>query len=753
MTPERWQEVKRIAGDALAMAAADRDAYVERACAGDRALGAEVASLLAAEDPTGAFLDIDRPPDRIGAYRIVGEIGRGGMGVVYLGERADGEFEQRAAIKIVKRGMDSAAVLRRFVAERRILATLQHPNIARLLDGGMTPDGRPYFVMEYLAAEPLTAYCRRKTLGLADRLELMATVCDVVEYAHRHLVLHRDLKDGNILVGDDGAPKLLDFGIAKLLAVDEGAGAPMTEAGQRALTPQSSSPEQIRGEPLTTATDIYSLGLLTYELIAGTPPYHVPLAGPIEQARTIAEARPKRPSAAAVVPIARRIRADLDTVVMKAIEKEPADRYARAADLGEDLRRVWQGLPILARPATVVYRARKYASRNWRGLAIAATLAAIVSWAVADALVQGRRAERHFREVRALANSFLFEFHDAIAKLPGSTPARALVLTRALEYLDRLSREAATDVDLKKELAESYLRVGEAQGLYYESNLGKTMEARASFDKAVALFADVARARPSDAAGVALANARLRLASTYQATDPARARALIDEAIGEAGGQAAEDSREPRRALTLGIAQVALAENGKSSRADAAAARERAIGIFRRLATTGPDTAEARRFLSISLKRRAATAAVQPDRLAGVRGDLAEAAAIDEQRVLADPADAVAKLDLALGQGYLAAILQRGGDLDGASAALARAMETRQGILRADPQNLRVRTQLIGDCIRLAAISQKKGRPDEMRAAIATGQSLASAVTGSAAANPDFQTAVAELSRIAARQP
>jgi non-specific serine/threonine protein kinase/serine/threonine-protein kinase len=497
VNPERWQQIKDIVADALAVPPPDRAVFLARACAGDPDALAEASSLLAADDPAGAFLEIDRPPDRIGVYRIIREIGRGGMGSVYLGARADGQFEQQVAVKIVKRGMDSAAVLQRFASERQILARLQHRHIARLFDGGMTPDGRPYFVMEYLEAEPIVEYCETRRLGVPERIDLMRTVCDAVDYAHRHLVLHRDLKSENILVDASGDAKLVDFGIAKVLATDDAAGQ-ATEIGLRVLTPRSSSPEQIRGEPLTTASDIYALGLLMYELACGRAPYDVPVSTPFEQARVISEARPRRPSDAAPPDRAGRIRGDLDTVILKALEKSPADRYVSAADMAEDLRRVRESRPIHARPASIGYRVRKYATRHWRALAVAAAVAAVVSWAVGDALVQGRRAERHFQDLRTLANSFVFEFHDAIAKLPGSTPARELVVSRALQYLDGLSREAAGDLDLKKELAESYLRVGDVQGLYYESNLGKTADARASYEKARTLFADVVAARPSD---------------------------------------------------------------------------------------------------------------------------------------------------------------------------------------------------------------------------------------------------------------
>ena len=749
MTPERWQQVARIAGDALELAPAERAAFVAAACAGDAPLEADVMSLLAAEDPTGRFLEPDRPPDRVGPYRIVREIGRGGMGTVYLAERADGQFEQRVAIKLVTRGMDSEAVLRRFFAERRILARLEHPGIARLFNGGVTPDGRPYFVMEYVDGTSITRWCRRQAPAVAERVELCARVCDAVDYAHGHLVLHRDLKPENVLVDAAGASKLLDFGIARLL---DGESASATQAGERAMTPQYCSPEQMRAEPLTTASDVYALGLILYELLAGAPPYDIGGAPPAEQMRIVCELEPKRPSAVAPAAAAKRIRGDLDTVVMKALDKDPARRYRRAAELAADLRRVLAREPIAARPASLGYRTRRYLSRHWKPVAIAAVLLAIVTAAVGDALIQGRRAQRHFDEVRQLANAFLFDFHDAIATLPGATPARELVLQRAREYLDKLSAEAGADVDLKRELAESYIRVGDAQGLYYESNLGKTADARASYEKALKLLEDVARDRPGDARVQAdLANATLSLATTYQATDGRRAGSLIQDAIDRLTRLQAREPLTAAAQLTLGRAYVGRAEGllraGRPG--DSLAARNRSVDAFRAVVAANPGNAEAQRWLSITLKRRAALYIGEMHDPARARDDLREAMAADERRVAREPANAVARLDLALGEGYLSAALRRSGDLAGAADMLGRAMEIRRDVLRVDPQNVRVRTLLMSDYGRLAEIALDRRDPAAARAALAQAEALAAQIPPAAAANPELMEALAGIRRIA----
>jgi hypothetical protein len=501
VTAERWTRVKQILADALDLSRDQRDAFVESACGQDEDLRLEVLTLLRGDDPDSNFLNLDRVPKRVGAWRIVREIGRGGMGAVYLAERDDGQFEQRAAIKLIKRGMDSEAVLRRFYDERQILARLQHPHITRLLDGGLF-DGRPYFVMEYVEGEPILDYCARHALSLRERIALFLSVCDAVDYAHGSLILHRDLKGGNILVDAGGSVKLLDFGIAKLLT--EGGSADQTAIAAQAFTPQAASPEQLKGEPLTTASDIYSLGVLLFELLAGKPPYRVQANAPLEMVELICERAVPRPSSMAPHGTAREIRGDLDTIVLKALEKEPSRRYTRAADLAADLRRFLEGRPVQARPASSAYRLRKFVSRHRAAATATALVILAVSGAVAEAIREGRRAGRRFEELHQLAGNFLFEFHDAIAPLPGAAPARELVEKRALQYLDILARESSGNLDLKRELAEGYLRISRESG--------KASEARANIEKAIALLEQVLRARPGDPLAAAdLSRARVAL--------------------------------------------------------------------------------------------------------------------------------------------------------------------------------------------------------------------------------------------------
>ncbi len=745
----RWGKVKEIVADALELERPKRAAFVEQACAGDEELRRDVETLLRADDSDSPILDIDRTPARIGAYRIVRELGRGGMGTVYLGERDDGQFEQRAAIKVIKRGMDTDAVLRRFIAERRILARLEHPNITRLFDGGMF-EGRPYFVMEYVEGEPITAYAERKRLALDARIRLFLAVCDAVEYAHENLILHRDLKPGNILVEAGGAAKLLDFGIAKLL---EDGGAEQSELGQRPLTPQAASPEQVRGEPLTTAADVYALGLLLFELLAGTRAYRVSSNSMEEMARVICKETPPRPSSVAKTKAsASQLRGDLDNIIGKALEKDPAARYRRAGDLAADLRRYLQGLPVEARAGGAMYRARKFVARNSKALGIAAAVALAIGLAAGDAVLQRERAERRLADLRKISESFLFEFHDAIANLPGATPARELVEKRAVQYLDSLSRESSGDDSLKRELAESYIRIGDAQGLSFESNLGKSAESRASYEKAQTLLEEVLKRDPQNRQALsALALDKNRLASALR--DGGEFRKSVQYLRDSAAILDRMAKQQPlgyKDRLTQGLTYFGLAEFEATMHQldEALRSRERSIEIFRALAADPGNRLNARdalRWYATSEKRLAAMYLQQihdPEKAAAA---LKVAMDIDRQRVAANPADANAKIDLALGQSYLASTLKRDGNLAAAQALLEQAIAARRSVLAVDPNNYRVRYLTASDCLKLGDLLREENKPAEAREAWREGGELASGLEPRAAGDADAQNLIREL--------
>lgn len=409
--PDRWARIDALFGEALDRPPSEREAFLEAACAGDPELLEAVRALLANEAGAARLIGesaMDFDPDliesldgedeasdpdmpgRVGPYRVVAELGRGGMGTVYLGERADGEFEKRVALKLIRRGLDTDDILRRFSVERRILASLEHPNIARLYDGGATEDGRPYLVMELVEGEKITDYCAARRLPLERRLELFRSVCAAVQHAHQRLVVHRDIKPSNILVTADGSPRLLDFGIAKLVADD--ADGPHTRTGMRVLTPEYAAPEQVRGDPVTTASDVYSLGAVLHELLTGRRPPHRPDTG---RDRTLPR--------------------DLETIVRKALEPEVPLRYPSVQQLMEDLDRFREGRPVLARPAAFGYRAGKFVRRHRLALASGAVVLLSMAGGLGAALSQAEAAER----ARALAEDERAAAEEVTAFLEG----------------------------------------------------------------------------------------------------------------------------------------------------------------------------------------------------------------------------------------------------------------------------------------------------------------------------------------------
>jgi len=509
--------VKAIFHAALDRPPAERSAFVRAEADGDSSVAAEVESLLQSHAESNTLLEHSAAallgmtgnatlPLRIGPYRVLHEIGRGGMGAVYLAIRDDDTYKKEVAIKIIGAGVVTEAAIKRFRHERQILANLDHPNIARLLDGGSTHDGLPYVVMEYVDGVPIDRFAVEGELSVDDRLRLFVQVGAAVHYAHQHLVVHRDLKSGNILVTADGVPKLLDFGIAKLLDADLVALADVTVTGGRMLTPECASPEQILGQPMTTASDVYALGVLLQRLLTGRGPYAAGLTAPHDLARAICEEPPRPPSETADDhAVAERLRGDLDTIVLKALQKDPARRYTSVEQLAADVERHLGGRPVLARPDTIRYRTAKFVSRHRAGAAAAMLVfasliggIAATAWEAHVARLQRNRAERRFDDVPQLANSFLFEFNDAIENLAGATAARALVVSKALSYLDSLSQEAAGDVSLQRELATAYERIGDIQGGRRAANIGRSAEARKSQERALAIREALVRAAPSD---------------------------------------------------------------------------------------------------------------------------------------------------------------------------------------------------------------------------------------------------------------
>ena len=494
MTPEQWRQVET--GFAALNASPPEQRLAQLAAIPDEEVRAEIASLLeydgtgetvgatvaaaaslaadevvlAADEVVLAEEDVVRGR-RIGPYRVIRRLGHGGQGVVFEAIRDDGSFQQRAAIKMLKWEADSAESRRRFRQERQILAGLQHPNIARLLDGGETFDGTPFLVMEFIEGQPLNTAAA--DWPLKRKLELFLQVANAVVFAHRNLVVHRDLKPANILVTADGAPKLLDFGIAKLMNPD----ATRTSTGLVGLTPDYASPEQVLGQPISAASDIYSLGVILYELLTGRRPYSLSAATPLEMDRVIVNQPPAPPG----------LDDELDHILLMALRKEPERRYPGVAQFAEDIQRYLDHRPILARPDTVWYRTRKYARRHWISLTAASFALVGVLGGAGVAVYQAQRAKREFNDVRQLANRFLFDFDAEAAKVPGNVKLREMIVSTALDYLNRLTSEASGDPNLQWELAQAFAKVAAVQGSTTQPSLRRPQDGIASFEKAFTL--------------------------------------------------------------------------------------------------------------------------------------------------------------------------------------------------------------------------------------------------------------------------
>ena len=719
-SPELWARIKHIASAALDLEPAGRRAFVETSCEGDTTLLDEVLTLIASTEAATPFFE--RAPlnvslfstgSRIGPYRLVRELASGGMGSVYLAERDDGQFNQRVAIKIIRGGFANTFLLRRFYEERRILASLEHRNIARLVDGGATETGLPYVVMEFVEGEPIDRFCSRHRLSLRERLIVFQQVCAAVEYAHQHLVVHRDIKAANILVMGDGVPKLLDFGIAKLL--DRDSRAEFAQTTVRVMTPESASPEQLAGQPVTVATDIYALGVLLYRLITGQSPYRGPLDRDTELIRAVCEEDPERPSAR-IGHDEPRIPADVDMIVLKALRKEPARRYRSAEQFAADVQRFLDRRPVMASPDSVWYRTRKFVARRRVGLAAAAAVALTVAGGVAATIWQAHgaereraRAERNFNAVRGLAQAVTGELLTAVAKLPGSTAAREILLRRATEYLDALAPDTRDDASLRSELAHGYFGLSLVQGSPGTSNLGDHQATRATLLKVIALLEPVAsptKGRLDDR--LMLANALVRISSldatpSESAAHVGRARAIVEAltpgeratpwASGSEGALWTEIAIRQQAAGDLDAARVSFSHG-----------LDAALSVYR----AAPNNPDASRNVSLAYKQLGATFQMLS------RRDEAlvlfqKALDLDRARVAAEPGTSLWQLDLSFSEGSIGALLDDDGDFAGARRWYESAVAHRLAVVRADPNEDFAKTALSRGYERLASIHGEMG--------------------------------------------
>jgi eukaryotic-like serine/threonine-protein kinase len=706
-----WERQKELFQAALARSPEQRGAFLDAACDGDDELRREVDGLLAAHAAAGGFLSrpirLDAPeavkpgsgPQRIGPYQILDTIAHGGMGTVYRAVRDDDAFRKTVALKLVSGGGRSARFEGRFRQERQILARLQHPNIATVLDGGTTEDGQPYLVMEYLDGQPITDFCAAQGMGTGARVTLFRTVCDAVQYAHQNLVVHRDIKPGNVLVDGHGVPKLLDFGIAKLLASGVDPDLAPTATVFPLMTPEYASPEQVRGQAVTTASDVYSLGVLLYELLTGRRPYEIRADSLEAIVQAVCLTEPNAPSEAVVgqaptqpaasFPPASELRGDLDTIVLKALRKEPERRYRTAHELSEDLRRHLEGLPVTARADTIRYRTGKFVRRHRTAVAAAVLVSASLVGGIVTTTRQARLAERRFDEARRLIRTVIFDIQPKMGAVAGTTALRKDLIESTLHYLEALTRDAGDNPALLRELASSYVQLARVQGFQGESNVGDTEAARRTLGEAEKLVERLLKLDPDgpDSLHEAVVVERnVALSFLYQgAYGPAQQHA--------------------RRAIELAERQVAIRPDFRAredladvhrtlaNSSDSVEAFARSRDIYESLLLERPDEPQVLRNLSQVHKYLAGLHYRKGEYRPGL--DLiAKARAIDEKLLAANPESPQAQVDLTFSLNQLSWGHSNLGDLAPALEAMQESLAMRERIVAGNPEDARAQDQL-----------------------------------------------------------
>ncbi|MGC2466338.1 MAG: protein kinase [Candidatus Acidiferrum sp.] len=747
MDAELWARVEQLCQQALERDELLQTAFLDSACGANQELRREVESLLSHRHRAKTFLetpavqlaaqafteanasaDASRLIGRVVSYyRIVEKVASGGMGDVYRAVRADGMYDKQVAFKIIQGSHSTDFFLARFQNERQILANLEHPNIARLLDGGTTEEGLPYLVMEMVQGQRIDEFCLHHDLDIRARLELFHTVCSAVHYAHQNLVVHRDLKPSNILVTSDGVPKLLDFGIAKIL--DPQRGEPtlqQTVTLLRMLTPDYASPEQVRNDRISTSSDVYSLGVMLYELLTGRLPYRVSTDSPQEMMKAVCDTDPEKPSTAALhapdleaqgsqlagtehasrqlhMERAQKLRkalaGDLDNIVLKALRKEPQRRYSSVEQFSEDIRRYLIGLPVLAHEDSLAYRARKFVSRHT--LAVAAAILFVLTlagglvatlWQAHIARSERARAERRFNDVRKLANSLMFEVHDSIRQLPGATAARKLIIQRAQEYLDGLAQESRSDPALLRELAAAYVRLASVQGNPADANIGDTPKALENSRKAVELLEAGLLLDPSNRdMRRELAGSNINLASIqWKLNDNSGRKQSLDRAVQILEDLAASDGGDLKAVAVLGEAYAAMGYlfNAQNDLPHGLIYQQKALAVAQRVVAADPRDEHYQTQLSFAHKRVASVLMVQNQFPPALEHEQA-ALEIDEAQLALHPDDARVRYNITLAYSDTGFILGRQGDFDGAVDYYRKALDIRAALVAADPQDKR----------------------------------------------------------------
>ncbi|MBL8209453.1 MAG: serine/threonine protein kinase [Bryobacterales bacterium] len=737
MTPELWKKVDDVLGRALELEGAARQEWIDRECGTDETLRREVLTLLKSDSEAQGFVvanveaglrEFDeadtRTVRRAGPYRLTEELGRGGMGSVYLGERDDGQYQGQVAVKLVRPGMDTDFFLMRFKRERQALARLQHSHIARLLDSGTAEDGSPYIVMERVQGIPINSYVRDNDLSVRQILEIYLKVCAGVSHAHRHFIVHRDLKPGNILVEADGSPKLLDFGICKMLM---GGGGP-NDTGETShmMTPDYASPEQVRGDPITISSDVYSLGAVLYELLSGARPHRIEKLTPQAVCKAVCEDTVIKPSdATADRTRARQLEGDLDTIVLKAMQKDADRRYISVEQFAEDLRRVIANEPVIARPDTAMYLAGKFVRRNRKSV-LAASIAVLVLIGLSAAWArQAYTARQQAAEARRLANTMLFDVHDEILNLPGSLKARENIIRSGLGYLDRMAEQAPNDASLQADLAAAYLRIGDVQGAVSSSHTGDVDRALSSYRKGLASAARAARQR---GAAITTLDLHHRIGHIFDTRDTTQALLHYDAGIeaGERLRRANPTDEGVGRALARLYGAKAITLRREEKRDAALEAGAKSIALLRDLTARFPQDLQLRSDLAGTSSNMGAVLRGM-DRLAEARPLLEESARVWEQLCRERPSNTGFQRNRMLTFSHLGDLLgnptmENLGDKEGARAAYQGMIAVAEQLYQQNPGDQKARTDFGIALGRVAAIPLET--PEARLAMLAKAQAL-----------------------------
>lgn len=768
MNPSNWKQTKEalatameLQGDArrefLLTLSDDIRSDVERLLAADESAKSFIKEPILVE--RGVVIDAAEPDAAEGEivddYFLIRKIGSGGMGSVYLAVHSGEGFSQQVALKLIKRGMDTGAVLKRFLMERQILANLEHPNVARMLDGGSTAEGLPYFVMEYVDGEEIREYCNRRKLGLVQRLELFRKICDAVANAHQKLIVHRDLKPSNILVTKDGEPKLLDFGIAKLISPDWNANTNEATITQfRIMTPEYASPEQFAGEATATSTDIYSLGVVLYELLTGERPHITRGKTPKEIAESVLSSDPPKPSTVGFERSAktsgeteynesdqtssgvdqrtrstseivepRHLQGDLDNIILKAMRREPERRYQSVQEFSEDIRRYLNGLPVNASADSRWYRFGKFFKRHKTALIAGAAVAillvgstAVTGWQYAVANRERVNAEKNFEDVRKLANIILFDYYDRIKDLPGTVELRKQLVTDSVRYLDGLAQGDPNDLALQRDLVNGYLKLGEVQFGLTNGNIGDSGGALESYRKALSVAEAVVK-HPD-----ATEDDHLKLVEVYGS---------LAGGLGQTG-DIRSDIELKQRALT--VLQGLMVRHPERRDIQYRIARDKLLMAIP-LSIVGDDvtallhleesTRDFTQLLELEMdnnlyKRNLATAFVYQSAMLTRQGDFDAALAaadrsleLNRQRVVALPGQSQPQYDVSNSIAYKGDCLLARRNYKEALATFRTATAMLEEVVRRDPENAYYRDYLARDYHRISMALYGLGERDE----------------------------------------